>query len=1026
MTTSPLPLLVPDDTLYSTLQPILDHLSALVPHDAANIMLLTEDNTLRVVASRGYEAFGQADFLASLSIPLGGLPAWQAKLARRKAYVVPDTQTYADWLPIPETSWIRSFIGLPILVEDRVLGIINLDSAQPQAFSEDSLQYLMPFAQQAALTIHNVQLFQAERRQRQFAEALAEITTVLSSSLQLDDVLENILHQVARLIPHDAANIMRVEGDQARVVAQRGYAGLGVDVGDLVMQYTIHDSPSLHQAFTAQDVAILNDVHSEPGWLQFEKLAWLRATIVAPIITQAVVSGFLVLDSATPDAFASYHVEQLRAISSAASLALRNAEHYTAEHRQRRLAEALSTIDESLIETRDVAGVLERVLELLAELVPYDVADIMRVQDGIGYTVAHRGYAERGLAEWIENLRLNANDHGLVPIAMQADGPYYVPDVRKQPAWATFSETAWIRSHMFVPIRFEANWVGIIQLNHRQPHAYTEEDVQTLKPFAERVALLLRNAQLFQAEREQRQLAEALQNSITALNRTLSLDDLFERMIDELDAILPPYGHLVIALYKAPHELYVQAHRQQDMTLPPVAGIDGTPLRLADYPSTRTMIEGRQPLLIRDMRTMPWFDPAQHPNAWVRSMIGVPMVRDEEIIGTIAVASGQPESFTAAHLRILDAFAEAASAALRNAQLYDELARERAQLSAILDGSGDGIVYLENNRVVYANQAFCDLVGYTYPKVEGMYSYMLFAGADGELPFFSDGPETLAHNIDAFLGKAELRVTPQHGAAFQALGNFARISDPGENTMRVVGVIRDIRQDKKLRDLQTRFLTHAAHELRQPITNIVTRLYLMQRSPDDVDYHLQVLQRAVDRLTTLTEHMSTVAEFELGVVQPVLYKVSLDEVLRPVFEEQSAVAAGHDVNIQVSGLDELPPTYADVTLLPELLRMLLSHLVLYTLPHETIRVLLNIEDAASAEPQLKIDVTGGTPPIAEIERVFEPFYNPSEGDSIHTGLELTIAKRIVDLHGGAFNITPLTAEHARFQVSLPAHPPRVP
>ncbi len=166
-----------------------------------------------------------------------------------------------------------------------------------------------------------------------------------------------------------------------------------------------------------------------------------------------------------------------------------------------------------------------------------------------------------------------------------------------------------------------------------------------------------------EAEREQRMLAETLCDIAIALNSSLNLEEV-------LDRILCNVGHVV------PHEasnIMLLGRNQTYLTIVRAAGypdLGPTILALADFPSLRRQLETKQPLIVSDTRTAAdWID--QLPSRWIRSHLGVPIQDHEHVIGLLNLDSAQPDFFTTGHAERLLTFAHQAAAAIKNAQLHE-------------------------------------------------------------------------------------------------------------------------------------------------------------------------------------------------------------------------------------------------------------------------------------------------------------------------------------------------------------------
>ncbi|HEX2981412.1 MAG TPA: PAS domain S-box protein, partial [Anaerolineaceae bacterium] len=116
----------------------------------------------------------------------------------------------------------RSEICVPIWVAGEVFGAINAESSLPDAFSQEDLVLLNAIANQVGTAVQKIQLYESERRRREEAETLREASEMLTSSLELPEVLDSILEQLERVIPYDSTSVMLLDSGQTKVYASRG------------------------------------------------------------------------------------------------------------------------------------------------------------------------------------------------------------------------------------------------------------------------------------------------------------------------------------------------------------------------------------------------------------------------------------------------------------------------------------------------------------------------------------------------------------------------------------------------------------------------------------------------------------------------------------------------------------------------------------------------------------------------------------------------------------------------------------
>lgn len=189
----------------------------------------------------------------------------------------------------------------------------------------------------------------AEREQRVLAEALRDTAVVLNNTLDLDDVLKRLLHNVERVVPHDAADIMVVDGGIARLAYRQGR---GADHGEAVPTFNIDRVPHLRRMIETGSVQLIPDTRQYDAWMFFPAAEWVRSHLSAPILLEGEIIGFLNLNSATPGAFTAANAERLQAFAAQAAAATRNARLYSQarqEITERQLAESRLAAQEAFL-----------------------------------------------------------------------------------------------------------------------------------------------------------------------------------------------------------------------------------------------------------------------------------------------------------------------------------------------------------------------------------------------------------------------------------------------------------------------------------------------------------------------------------------------------------------------------------------------------------------------------------------------------------------------------------------------------
>lgn len=214
-------------------------------------------------------------------------------------------------------------------------------------------------------------LFLAEQEQRAIAEALLDISNVLNSTLNFDDVLFRILENLDQVIPHLSANVMLIDdNDKTYAASYRGYDRYQTPLTPDDFVFDIHQTQTLKQMMDTCSPLIVSDTANYSAWLAEIGDFRIRSFIGIPIIDDAQVIGFINLDSDIPNHFTEQHAGYLQLFANQAAIAIRNARAFKQAHelaaieeRQRLARELHDAVSQTLFSVSVIADSLTRLVD---------------------------------------------------------------------------------------------------------------------------------------------------------------------------------------------------------------------------------------------------------------------------------------------------------------------------------------------------------------------------------------------------------------------------------------------------------------------------------------------------------------------------------------------------------------------------------------------------------------------------------------------------------------------------------------
>ena len=207
---------------------ILELVEQVVPHDSANIMLV-DGGFVRVVRARGYKTPELHDFTMSIKTKVEDFPSMVQMIRDGLPIMISDTREYPGWYTSEGFSWLLSYLGAPLRVKGKPIGVINLDCGTPNFFKEEDSYRLQAFADLAAIAIENANLYENLEQQANESSALFRASTaLLNTSSDIDSLAEQIVETVHRdfTTAHCAVFLLDEQSSLLHQIAQAGYPSL--------------------------------------------------------------------------------------------------------------------------------------------------------------------------------------------------------------------------------------------------------------------------------------------------------------------------------------------------------------------------------------------------------------------------------------------------------------------------------------------------------------------------------------------------------------------------------------------------------------------------------------------------------------------------------------------------------------------------------------------------------------------------------------------------------------------------------
>jgi len=343
----------------------------------------------------------------------------------------------------------------------------------------------------------------------------------------------------------------------------------------------------------------------------------------------------------------------------------------------------------------DVQPVFDTIVRSALRLCNGATAAVFRMDGGILHHPANYGGSPKALSAARARYPRPVGMDSIPGIAILTRSEYEVPDTEAPAALEMSRETGrilGIRSLFAVPILREDDAVGAIVVTRREPGGFAATDISLLKTFADQAVIAIENVRLFT------ELQASNRELTTALDTQTATSDILRVISQSQTDVQPVFDAIVRNAVRLCGALQGGVYRFDGELVHSVAHDGYTPEQLqqwrATWPKPVTApsfacqaIKTRSPVRIRDFETAP--ELALHSPETVanlrargsRSVLAVPMFRQNEVIGAISLAHREVDTFSDAHLELLKTFADQAVIAVENVRLFKELEARTAELT---------------------------------------------------------------------------------------------------------------------------------------------------------------------------------------------------------------------------------------------------------------------------------------------------------------------------------------------------------
>ncbi|MFQ5852837.1 MAG: GAF domain-containing protein [Candidatus Binatia bacterium] len=722
--------------LPTVLNTLLEQIDLSLSFSSSNVLLLNnKTGELERIACRNID---EAEWKAR-KVPIGHGRSYMV-VERMTPIIVRDLRKDP---PVHESEFFRkhgliSSLAIPLIAKGQALGVLWFNTKEEHEFSDEEVDFLSTIAGQAAIAIHNSQLYEQSKRQavqlekdiierkrteeelkhcrdhlegmvkegtaqlaktneqltselaeRRQAEELIqrqiqrlavldEITLAVTSTLDLHAVLNVLMEKIDALLPYTAVLISLLNRESGLLERT---ACRNLNEEEWKGKKLTGISPLAKAVIEAKAPLVVSNVQTDPRTLDpgFYRRHGLVSYLGVPLLFQGEVLGVLVFLTREEYQFTSQEIQFLSTLAGQAAIAIHNSQLFQQVNRRTHELSALHAVTAAASQSLELDAVLQEVIKKITEIFGFAATRIFLFNPEMDELHLRASFEIK--PEVWTRVRFFRRGQGNIGRAAETGEPLIFEDIQSDPRYQELSHSraTWRAGFSFFaafPIKGKTKTMGAIVCIGQNPRRLTPKEIQLITSMLAQIGIAVENASLFEGTKEKAKELAALYSIAKVGNQSLELKTLLRDIMREIRRIFNFDAARIRLLDDDGKDLDILADEGFSREI--------VPLKRG---SARKAIETRQPLLFEDLRNNLRYQRWSVNNLALKegfqTAFYIPIRAKDKALGLIGCFSKSVHHFSPYEVELIHSIMDHLGTAVENARLYEVVQRSREELRTL-------------------------------------------------------------------------------------------------------------------------------------------------------------------------------------------------------------------------------------------------------------------------------------------------------------------------------------------------------